>query len=669
MTGHCSTPAEIEARAEEERILLVGPANVGKSCLFTGLTKKFVNVSNYPGTTVEITAARKDELLWLDTPGMTGLIPTSEEEEVTLRILLEKEDDIVVAVIDARDLPRGLSMLAALSDFQHRFVVALNMYDEALDAGIEIEVAKLESEIGVPVVPTVAVRRQGISRLRHRLVEAARLKIAPREPRDVENLLGEVAEGFSDRTHPRIRARLALGGRRDLAGIRDAAEAERIGEYRRRFSVSYGVSYTGLYARSRSVAVAPILEKVFHSPRSSGTGWSSLLGDFAVHPLWGWPILLAVLWCVYEFVGVFGAGTIVDFIENTVFGKWFLPWLSSVLGRIPPGFVRDFLISDLAGGWNGLLVGPYGLVSMGVTYSIAIILPVVSTFFLAFSFMEDSGYLPRLAVMLDRPFRAMGLNGRAVLPLVLGLGCDTMATMTARILPSRKERLLVTFLLALAIPCSAQLGVIGALMVSLSLKAILVWVVVILGVLLVAGWIGSRVLPGTPDPFLMPLPPMRLPRLGNILVKTVARTEWYLREAVPLFIIGTFILWLLAAVHVLGKIETLFAPVVVGMLGLPREAARAFLMGFLRRDYGAAGLYAIFKQGLTGGTLPPAMEVDLVVALVTITLFVPCVANFLMIGKERGWKTAAWIGLITMIAALGVGTGTRVLLEALGWAG
>src|SRR5262249_34824986 len=214
--------------------------------------------------------------------------------------------------------------------------------------------------------------------------------------------------------------------------------------------------------------------------------------------------------------------------ENGLFGSVLNPWLTRMVTTWSPWtFLSD------------MIVGPYGLFTMGVTYAIAIVLPIVVTFFFAFSVLEDSGYLPRLAVMLNRFFRVMGLNGRAVLPMVLGLGCDTMATLTTRILGTRKERVIVVLLLALGVPCSAQLGVILGMLAALSLRATLVWGVVVAGVVLLVGWLASRLIPGERADFILEIPPLRVPAPGNLVRKTMARVEWYLKEAVPLFLLGT----------------------------------------------------------------------------------------------------------------------------------
>jgi ferrous iron transport protein B len=300
---------------------------------------------------------------------------------------------------------------------------------------------------------------------------------------------------------------------------------------------------------------------------------------------------------------------------------------------------------------------------MGLSYGVAIVLPIVTTFFLAFSVLEDSGYLPRLAAMLNRAFRLLGLNGKAVLPLILGLGCDTMATLTARILETKKERLVVTLLLALAIPCSAQLAVIFAMLAGIHLAASLWFLGAIASVMLLVGFLAARIIPGRGSDFILELPPLRVPQFGNVLVKTVARVEWYAKEALPLFLLGTAVLWGMDRLGALAVLERAAAPVVTGLLGLPRETAGAFILGFLRRDYAAAGLFAQIEPALRAGAVTREMEVQIVVALVTVTLFLPCIAQLFMMLKERGTRaTLLTVGFVLPFA-FGMGGLLNVLMR------
>ncbi len=357
-------------------------------------------------------------------------------------------------------------------------------------------------------------------------------------------------------------------------------------------------------------------------------------------PLTGLPILALVLYLTYLFVGVFGAQTLVGLLEDEVFGRGINPAAIALANRfIPFAIVRD------------LLVGEYGLITMGLTYAVAIVLPVVTTFFLVFGFLEDTGYIPRLAIFSDRLFRAMGLNGKAVLPMVLGLGCDTMATMTTRILATPKERLIAIVLLALGIPCSAQLATIMGILGGISFMALATLFSVVLGQMFFVGFLAARILPGERSPFIMELPPIRLPRIRNLATKTLLRVRWYLGEAVPLFLIGTALLFVLDRLGALGVMSAMGRPIVTGLLGLPAETAQGLGMGFLRRGYGAAGLFALAHSGrLTG--------VQSVVALTVMTLFVPCVANLLMIVRERGWKVS--LGILSFITPVAILTGAAL---------
>jgi Fe2+ transport system protein B len=379
---------------------------------------------------------------------------------------------------------------------------------------------------------------------------------------------------------------------------------------------------------------------------SRGLAW---LTRMTTHRVWAWPVLAAVLFAMYLFVGKFGAGTLVNLVEKDLFGKLLNPWLTEqVTNIVPSSFVTD------------LLVGNYGLWTMGMTYALALILPVVTTFFLAFSVLEDSGYLSRMTVVSNRAFSVIGLNGKAVLPMVLGLGCVTMATLTTRILENKRDRLLAILLLALAVPCSAQLGVVLGLLGAISFTATLIWGILVFSVLMAVGWLAARLIPGERSTLLVEMPPLRMPVASNVITKTLARLEWYLREVVPLFLAGTLFLFVLDKTGALPAIIDATKPLITGWLGLPAAASAAFIVGFLRRDFGATGLFVLSQKGM----LTPE---QVVVAMVTLTLFIPCIASVLMIARERGARTAtAMVVTIFPFAFFVGGIVHRVLLQV-GW--
>jgi ferrous iron transport protein B len=386
----------------------------------------------------------------------------------------------------------------------------------------------------------------------------------------------------------------------------------------------------------RKGIVKGLLDGVVKAPGKRRVTFGERLSSWAIHPLTGVPLLLLVLYYgLYQFVGVFGAGTLVDFLEGTLFEQYFNPWVTDLVkGAVPWEIVQE------------LIVGEYGVLTLGLRYAVGIILPIVATFFFFFSILEDSGYFPRLALLVDRIFKKIGLTGRAVIPMVLGFGCDTMATMVTRTLETVRERIIATVLLALAIPCSAQLGVIMALL-SKTPGALAIWATCLLTIFLVIGLLAARIMPGETPMFYMELPPMRLPQFSNVMTKTYTRMQWYLLEILPIFILVSVLLWLGKVTHFFEKLVDWMDPVMAAV-GLPREAAVAFIFGFFRRDYGAAGLYDLQEKGI----MDPR---QLVVAAVTLTLFVPCVAQFLIMKKERGLKTATLIAVFVSFMAFGSG--------------
>ncbi len=753
------------------RLLLIGNPNVGKSVIFGYLTGKYVTVSNYPGTTVEVSRGKMkyggQEWEVVDTPGVNSLAPQSDDERVTRDMLLEAEPDVIVQVADAKNLRRTLLVTSQLAELKIPMVLVLNMMDEARHRGIEIDAKGISELFGIPVIPAVAIEGEGLYSIFKSIVQAKipndpletqrnRLlaneeflkELKPKETgglplqltvewlqtqdlgfrQGVDAWLSRVTDGEIQNdagTRMRIRSCAAR-----LEEIRNGFLDRTVSQYKKALpSVFRETNSTSLkigmvcLAAGLALFIYTELGRLFGLPTLYGwvnslmdrsiipstlsffqnlhLGWlgSLLFGKLAddgstyetgllypaitqfltlivpvIAPLafvlrrsekfaerlghwtrdWrtGAPLMLVVLLLMYEFVGVIGAGTLVDALENNVFNVLLTPNLQKI---IPQGIFYDFF------------VGQYGLISVGLTYALAIVLPIVMTFFIAFGLLEDSGYLPRLAILSDRVFRIMGLNGKAVLPMVLGLGCDTMATMTTRILETKKERLIATILLALGVPCSAQLGVILAISGSLSGWAMLTVFGVVLSQMFLVGYLSSKIVKGKRGDFIFEIPPIRVPVFKNVWTKTRYRMKWYLKEALPLFLLGTLILFVLDRVRMptpwgrlsgLDMINNSLAPLVTGVLELPRQTAQVLVLGFLRRDYGAAGLYDMVGQGLMS-------PVQIVVSLIVLTLFIPCVANFFMIVREQGTKKALIILAFITPFAIAVGGIVNVILRIL----
>lgn len=640
-------------------VVLVGNPNVGKSLFFNHLSGLYVDVSNFPGTTVSISRADYKDYMISDTPGVYGVSSFNDEERVARDVIVEA--DIILNVVNALHLERDIFLTMQLIDMGKKVSVLLNFSDEIKRRKIKIDVPKLSQLLGVNIYETAAANKQGFEFL-DEAIQQARVGNTTKE---IDKLL-ENAE-FS--SLPRAEAMLILEGdefytKKNNSRLGTADEREII------------------YVERRN-RVNQICAEVEYEDSSKGR-FLNLLGRYSINPITGIPILAFMLYLMYLFIGDVVSQRVVDFTENTIGKNVFEYNLKNYVGEFTPvditvqifnddeelleekvfsftesiaadqtkknefreysqrpGAVSDFYFPQPI---YRLFFGEFGVVSMTVTYLLFLLLPLVIAFYLAMAALEDSGYLPRLATMMDRSLTHIGLNGRAVIPILLGFGCVTMATITTRILGTDREKTIATAILQFVIPCSAQLAVIAVLLSSAGVAALSIYVTVIFIVLIAISTILNKFLPGESSPLLIDLPIMRLPKAENVLKKTYYRTFGFMKEASLWFLLGAFFVGLLEVTGLLYSFQDLLAPVTTLWLKLPKEAATAFVMGVVRRDFGAAGL---FDLSLT------AMQVT--VAIITITLFVPCIASFMVMLNERGLKEGLIIWLSTWIVAFFIG--------------
>jgi ferrous iron transport protein B len=360
------------------------------------------------------------------------------------------------------------------------------------------------------------------------------------------------------------------------------------------------------------------------------------IGDFAREPVTGVLILLSVMIALYYIVGQFAAGFLVDFLVKDFFGGVIGPQLDTAVAMIPYAFIRE------------MITGKYGLYPMGLVPALGLVLPIITAFYFTFGFIEDSGYFSRLSILLDRLFKKLGMNGKALLPIMLGFSCVSMATIATRVLETKKERLIAIFLLSLGIPCSAKLSVILVVLSSASFGAFMTVFGVVFSLMVISGLILSKMLPAEASHFIMDVPPIRIPSLRNVLKQTYHRSLHFLKEATPLFFAAAISLFILDKIGFLALVERALSPVIKGFLGLPEQFAESLIMGFIR---GEAGI-AILKQMVDAGTMS---NQQLVVAMIVTILFIPCVTNFLLIIKEHGSKSA--FAIITSVTACAILTG------------
>lgn len=598
---------KIETPPGAAKVVLAGNPNSGKSVFFNAFTGMYVDVSNYPGTTLEIAHGNYEENLLIDTPGVYGISSFNDEERIARDIILSA--DIVINVVNALHLERDLFLTQQIIDTGVPTVVALNMMDEVQRSGLKVDVALLEEMLGVPVIPTVAVKRQGLREVTDALARA--------QTGNPLTMLEDLFIRFSDRVGTQGESLLVLEG--------DATVAARHG-------LEPEDSREEIYlARRRRVneIVQAVMEDTKAISIITGT-----LGRMMVRPLTGIPLLLLSLWAMYQVIGVFIAGTVVDFLAEDVFEALYEPAIF--------GFVTRFFAEGSVP--TQILAGEFGLLTMTATYVFGILAPLVIGFYFFLALFEDSGYLPRLATLTDRLLTGIGLNGRAIIPLILGLGCVTMGTIVTRLLGTEREKRITIFLLALTIPCSAQLGVILGILAGLGYQFALAYVFVILSVFIAVGSLLNLFLPGRSSDLIIDLPALRLPRIDNVMKKTFTKSYSFIKEALPLFALGALIIGIFDLSGLLVAAQRLLAPLTVGWLDLPAGTATAFIMGIVRRDFAAAGLASM-----------PLTPVQGLVSLVTITLFVPCIASVLIMFKERGKGEAALMWLGTWVTSFLVG--------------
>lgn len=583
-------------------IVLAGNPNVGKSIFFNAYTGQYVNVSNFPGTTVDIPKGKMADGSHLrDTPGVYGLSGMSEEETVAEKSILSA--DVVINVISGLTLSRDLFLTQQLIDYERPMVIALNQMDEAKARGLQIDVQALEALLGVPVIPTVAVTREGLDQVVQHLSKAKKGYKTPDVPSPDDLRMLEDNPG----------ERMKIYGHR----------------------------------RHHVNAIASQVLTDTNVPDSLSKRVSQEVGHLLLNPIYGVIAMVAVLLILYQVVGVWVAGDLVNLLENGIMLNHVIPVIQNVVTSVIP---KDTFLFNL-------LAGEFGVLTMSTQYIFGVLFPLVLGFYLYISILEDCGYLPRVAVLSDGLLNRVGLNGRAVIPIILGFGCVTMATVSTRVLNSQRERTIASTLLAITIPCSAQLAVISALMAKAGgLIGWCVYLMILSTLLTTIGTILNKVLPGRSTSLVMDLPPMRMPSPKNILKKSWIRTKVFLVEAAPLFMLGSLIVAVLQTTGLLDTMQHALAPVTQTVLHLPGETAQVFIMGMVRRDFGAAGLL------MMGDVLS---QIQVLTALVVITLFIPCLASATVLWKERGPLESTSVIVGSWLIAFGAGAAITRIFELL----
>lgn len=622
--------------------MIVGNPNVGKSLLFNRLGGLYSIVANYPYTTVEVVRTKINlqgrEFELIDCPGINSLAAESEEELVTRDILIKENPTIILQCLDSTNIERSLLLTSQLAELNIPLILILNMLDETQKRGIWIDAEKLESISGFPVVETIAISNRGIDDLRDRLTQQIKnpssRQVEIRYKSIIEDALAKLIKCFPENPPSRGILLLFLTKDQDIAAwIKNKysvdlfnAMEEVVREVRRKTSKNL----YSLISADRRELVEETVDRVIKTSKISTSSLSEKIGRLTRHPVWGWPILAEVVFITYLLVGKLAANTIVGFLEFKVF----YPMYEGLATYIPYKFLADFL------------VGEYGILSTGLGNALATALPILFIFFLILNIMEDSGYFVNLCILVSRFTRRLGLSGQSILPLLLGFGCKTMATLTTRILDSRKERYIAIFLIAFAIPCSPQTGLIMGILGSLPFSAFIVVSGVLMLVEFLAGIILNKLIKGElPTDFILEIPATRIPNLKNLFVKLYFRMKWFLKEVPPLFMVGAFLLFILDKSNGLVLIKKTLTPVIVSFLSLPLQTVDAFLLCLAKHEAGVVLLLNLTEQKLLTYT-------QVVVSVIIITTLGPCIANFMAIIKQIRLAKALVMRVIILVAAI-----------------
>ncbi|KXB06895.1 hypothetical protein AKJ54_01000 [candidate division MSBL1 archaeon SCGC-AAA382K21] len=657
----------MEGKNADVVVGLAGNPNVGKSAFFHQVTGIGVTISNYPGTTVEIsegvTEYKGYTVKMVDLPGVYSIGAVAEDEWVARREILERDVDVIVDVVDASNLERNLYLALQLIELDVPLVIVLNQYDMALKEGIKVDPDVLSEELGVPVVTTVATQGKNVSEALEKAIEVGAERVKPSKEqkmgKELEKIIESLSEDIREKMEstpfnlpPRALAIKLLEGDEELIS---SVMAERFGkeiiqkteDLAEKIKYLHGEAAAFRIARERHGLASMISEESTEHVEVEPP-LSERISRWTTEAKTGIPILIGV------FLGLlmllfYGGG----FIEKIVVGGW--------ESYVQPHLLNLFQsVSPRAEVTEILDIG----VNLGIKGILAVMFPYILVFFLALALLEDSGYLSRVAYLMDSTMHKMGLHGKAVVPMLGGFGCNVPAIVATRGLTSRRQRLISSFLITM-VPCSARTAVIlGTVSAYAGIYPALTIYGIILGLIFVIGLSLNKFLPGETSGMVMEMPPLRRPMLKPVLSKTWSRMREFVYVAAPLLILGSFSIGILDASGIMDKIVDPLSPVTVGLLGLPAVVIIPLLYGIIRKEGALVLLVAVAGTSNLANFMSP---LQLFVFALVVAIYVPCVATIAVLKKELGWKEALAITVFTIVLALVIG-GLIFYLNPLGLA-
>lgn len=633
------------------RIAFIGQPNAGKSTIFNGLAGYKTVTANFPGQTVHYTVSKvtvgKETFEIVDLPGIYSLTAIDKAELESRKYILSGQADVVINVIDASTLSRSLELTLQLAELQVPMVICLNMIDEAHRKGLEINTEKLSQIFGVPVIETIANKGIGLDRIFISAREALSKKLIPKiQPfhKDIEEKIEEIERIIPPNLLNNIPLRyiavkLLEGDRELIEKIKNYTEIyEKIKKIREEIKITHGRYADTVISSERHALTMNLFEevtKVGEPIRSFREKIDNLLTSRYL----GYPLLFMILFGI--FFMVFEIGKIIE--------EPLIDTFDSLIKKLPDFMEKNSLSFSLL---KGLLEGFSGGLGVAIPYLIP--------FFIGLTILEDIGYLPRMAFLMDTVMHRIGLHGKSVLPFIISYGCNVPGVMATRILESSRDRF-ITAALSVFIPCAARttviFGLVGAYIGGLASAGLYIFNIFFIMFL---GAVMTKFIPEITPGLIMEIPPLRIPTVKNVFIKTWLRLKDFMLVAWPLLVVSSIILSILEYLKLDLYLNSFFSPVVNWLLGLPKEVGITLLFGILRKEL---SMIMLFQAMHTTQLSTVMTDLQLIIFTIFTIFYIPCVGTIGVLIKEFGVKKTLLITLLTITVAASVASLARIILS------
>ncbi len=623
---------------------LAGNANVGKSVVFNQLTGLHQHVGNWPGKTVK---KAEGTLFYggytidvVDLPGIYSLSTYGLEEKVSREYVVVEHPNAIINVVDASSLERNLFFTTQLMELEPHLIIALNQMDIAEKKGIKIDLGKLAELLSAPVVPTTAIKNIGLMELMAKVVELHENETPTIKPLKFGSEIEEIIEGLiedSSRVETPYPQRWVaiklLEGDEEMENIvysQVSSLREEVKEARRKIEEIHGHDISSVIASERYINASRIASEVTANVEPNRSRWASL-EDATSHPILGYIIMISVVLGMFYSVFTFGDYT------SRLLAQGFKVLETAYYAAAGLGPLQSFIWNGLAG---GLIAGT------------TIALPYIVPFYLVLSLMEDSGYLARVAFLMDTLMHKIGLHGKGFIPMMLGFGCNVPAVLASNIMETERERLICAFVSSL-VPCAARsIVIMGIVATYLGFGPAAALYVIDFVLIFILGRIAFKTLPGEPVGLIMEMPSYKLPSAKITAQRTWFRLKDFVYEAFPIIVAGSLVVYLANIIGLLSIAQWALSPVTVLWLGLPAATGVVLIFGVLRKELTLILLASIMGTTNFALILTPA---QMFVFAFVVMLYVPCVATIAVLAREFGARRAALISLVEITVAVSLG--------------